>query len=146
MSRLTPRVCHRAVTSRPRSALTCRDQRTHSLFRRSHWPQTVTRKSERRQARETVAGYHEAQLAELVARVAEATDRFRNGELDAFDVDQVLLQYSRAAKELWKFCNTGDVELTARQAHEGLTIDWWERGAPTRGRPPANGGLPREPR
>ena len=36
---------------------------------------------ERRQAREAVAGYHEAKLGELVAHVAEAIDRFRGGEL-----------------------------------------------------------------
>ena len=47
-----------------------------------------------------MAGYHEAKLSELVAHVAEAIDRFRGGELDAFDVDHVLYQYSRAAKEL----------------------------------------------
>lgn len=90
----------------------------------------MSQKSERRQAREAVAGYHEAKLAELVAHVAESTDRFRGGELNAFDVDEVLFQYSRAAKELWKFCNIGDVELTAGQLREGPPIDWWERGAP----------------
>ena len=57
--------------------------------------------------------HHESNLAGLVALVAEATDRFRNGELKAFDVDEVLFHYSRAAKELWKFCNMPDVELTA---------------------------------
>lgn len=82
-----------------------------------------------------MAGNHESNLAGLVAHVARATDRFRNGELDAFDVDKVLFQYSRAAKELWKFCNVSDVEFTARQVHEGTPIDWWERGAPKRGRP-----------
>ena len=90
----------------------------------------MSQKSERRQAREAVAGYHEAKLAELVAHVAEAIDRFRGGELDAFDVDQVLFQYSRAAKELWKFCNIGDVELTANQLRGGPPFDWWGRGAP----------------
>ena len=90
----------------------------------------MSSKSERRQAREVVANYYESQLVELVTHVAEATDLYRDGELDAFAVDQVLLQYSRAAKELWKFCNLGDVEITARQAHDGPTIDWWKRGAP----------------
>jgi len=47
-------------------------------------------KSERRAARETVAAYHEARLAELVQRVGEAIDRFRVGEVDAFDIDQVI--------------------------------------------------------
>jgi len=59
-------------------------------------------KSERRAAREAVAEYHEARLAELVERVGDAVDRFRAGELDAFEADQVIFQYGRAAKELWK--------------------------------------------
>jgi hypothetical protein len=87
-------------------------------------------RSERRHARETVATYHEAQLSELVTHVAEAIDRFRTGELDVFGVDHVLFQYSRAAKELWKFCNMTDVEMTAQLTRDQLTIDWWERGAP----------------
>lgn len=90
----------------------------------------MTGKAERRQAREAVAAYHEARLADLVAHVAAAIDSFRLGELDAFDVDQVLFQYSRAAKELWKFCNLGHVEVTARHVHDEPPIDWWERGAP----------------
>lgn len=82
--------------------------------------------------REDVAAYHEAQLAGLVARVGEAIDRFRGGELDAFDVDQVLFQYSRAAKELWKFCNVGSVEIAAYIIRDEAPTDWWERGAPKR--------------
>ena len=62
----------------------------------------MSSKSERRAAREAVADYHEARLAELVQRVGEAVDRFRAGELDAFGVDQILFQYSRPAKKLWK--------------------------------------------
>ena len=69
-------------------------------------------------------------MAALVERVGSAIDRFRGGQLDAFDVDQVLFQYSRAAKELWKFCNLGDTELAANTVRERPTIDWWERGAP----------------
>jgi hypothetical protein len=46
-----------------------------------------------------VAEYHQAELDDLVARVGEAIDRYRAGDLDAFEVDQVLFQYSRAAKE-----------------------------------------------
>jgi hypothetical protein len=90
----------------------------------------VSRKAKRRQARDAVVDYQEARLAELVAHVTEAIDSFRGGELNAFDVDQVLFQYSRAAKELWKFCNLIDVEITARHVHESPSIDWWERGAP----------------
>ena len=85
----------------------------------------MSRKSERQQAREAVANYHLASLAELVAHVADAVDRFREGEIDAFDVDQVLFHYSRAAKGLWKFCNMGDVDMTANEVRGGLSIDWW---------------------
>ena len=93
----------------------------------------MSSKAERRAAREAVAAYHEAELVKLVERVGEATDGFRSGQLDAFEVDQVLLQYSRAAKELWKFCNLGSVELTASLINrDEPSIDWWERGAPRR--------------
>jgi hypothetical protein len=57
----------------------------------------VSEKSKRRQA---VAAYREAQLSKLVTHVAVEIDRFRDRELDAFNVDRVLFQYSRAAKEL----------------------------------------------
>jgi hypothetical protein len=73
----------------------------------------VSDKSERRAARSVIADYHQAQLGDLVAHVGEAVDRYRAGELDPFDVDRVLFQYSRAAKELWKFCNYLQVEHAA---------------------------------
>lgn len=90
----------------------------------------MSAKSERTAAREAVATYYEAQLAELVQRVAAAIDGFRAGEFNASDVDRALFQYSRAAKELWRFCNVGDVELAATAVLEGVRIDWWERAAP----------------
>jgi hypothetical protein len=90
----------------------------------------MSSKSERRAAREAVAAYHEAQLAALVERVGGAVDRFRDGELDAFEADQAMFQYSRAAKELWKFCNIPNVEFTARTIADRAPADWWDRGAP----------------
>ena len=95
-------------------------------------------KRERRADRALVAAYHEARLGELVEHVATAVDRFRAGESDAFAVDEVLHQYQRAARELWKFCwlagAGAGVERTARElremAAEGESIDWWELGAP----------------
>jgi hypothetical protein len=53
----------------------------------------VSEKAARRQARQEVAAYHEAELAELVAHVAGAIDQFRDGDLDPFDMDRVLFQY-----------------------------------------------------
>ena len=87
-------------------------------------------RSDRQAARAAVAAYHEAQLAVLVQRVGAAIDGFRGGELDAFDVDQAFFQYSRAAKELWKFCNLGDTEFAANIVRERPAVDWWQRGAP----------------
>jgi hypothetical protein len=92
----------------------------------------VPGKSERQEAREVVAAYHEEALGELVAHVAAAIDGFRSGDLDAFDVDRALFQFSRAAKELWKFCNMTDIERTADLLRKRPSIDWWERGAPKR--------------
>jgi hypothetical protein len=93
----------------------------------------VSVNSERKAARDAVAVYHEACLAELLGRVGRAIDSFRAGELDAFAVDSVLFQYSRSAKELWKFCNMVDVVMVAEDIRDRPPIDWWERGAP-RGR------------
>jgi hypothetical protein len=90
----------------------------------------VSDKSERRAARSVVAEYHQAELDGLVARVGEAIDRYRAGDLDAFDVDQVLFQYSRAAKKLWKYCNYLQVGMAAAMIREQPPHDWWERGAP----------------
>ena len=83
-----------------------------------------------RQAARAVAAYHEIQIAALVERVGAAIDRFRGGQLDAFAVDQVLFHYSRAAKELWQFCNLGDTELAANIVRERPAVDGRERGAP----------------
>jgi hypothetical protein len=52
--------------------------------------------------------------------------------MDAFEVDQVVFQYSRAAKELWKFCVLSDVEFAASLIDGGAPTDWWERGTPRR--------------
>jgi hypothetical protein len=90
----------------------------------------VSGKSERRAARSVVVNYHDAQLRALVDRVGKAIDRYRAGELEAFEIDRVLFQYSRAAKELWKFCNHLPVEVAAAIILEQSPTDWWERGAP----------------
>lgn len=89
----------------------------------------MSAKSDRRAAREAVAAYHEEQLGELVRPVKLAIERFQEGEIDAFEVDEVIFQYSRAAKELWKFCNMGHVEIAARIVRDEPPSDWWNRGA-----------------
>jgi hypothetical protein len=91
-------------------------------------------KSERRAARERVAAYYAAELAKLVEHVENAIARYRAGELDAIDVDDIIHHYSKAARELWKFCWSGGggshmlfvartLEIWAAEADE---VDWWE--------------------
>ena len=92
----------------------------------------MSSKAERKAALEAVGAYHEAELAALVGRVGDAVERFRAGELDAFETDLLIFQYSRAAKELWKFCTLNEAEFAASIINDGPTADWWERGAPKR--------------
>ncbi len=91
-------------------------------------------KAERRATRERVSTYYEAELAKLVEQVERAIARYRAGEIDVHDVDEVIRRYSKAARELWKFCWSGGsgshllfvartLELWAAEADE---VDWWE--------------------
>lgn len=90
----------------------------------------MTPNAEREAARRLVADYHEKQLGRLVERAGEAIDRYRAGDLDPFEVDRALFQYSRAAKELWKFCNLGGIEISALILRSDHSDDWWERAEP----------------
>ncbi|MBT9254582.1 hypothetical protein KMZ32_03890 [Phycicoccus sp. MAQZ13P-2] len=90
----------------------------------------MSSKSERRDARAVVAQYHEAQLQVLASHRGHALDRYRAGELDAFDIDRAAFQFHRAAKELWKFCSLGRAEITAATIIREPPDDWWELSAP----------------
>ena len=102
----------------------------------------VSTKADRRAARERVSAYHQSQLAELLRHVGAATDRYRAGEIDAYDMDETIHHYHRAAGELWKFCFSRGggthVELIAgildRMRADAEAIDWWERATPLRRR------------
>lgn len=99
----------------------------------------VDSKAERRAARERVARYHEESLASLISHVSTDLDRYRAGEIDAYEVDETIHHYHRATQELWKFCwgNSGGEHMLmiARIIDDpaySLDPDWWERGAPRR--------------
>jgi hypothetical protein len=89
----------------------------------------VGQESERAKALGVIRDYHAAELADLVSRVGDAVDRFRAGTGDAFEVDEVIFQYNRSAKELWKFCNLGDPYDIAAVIRTGGHRDWWATGA-----------------
>jgi hypothetical protein len=97
----------------------------------------------KRQADEAlVVGYHEARLGDLLERVREGFERYDSGELDAFELDELIHRYKKAARELWKFCgdrthgrSAGFLARTLEEMQKREeTIDWWERGNPERRR------------
>jgi hypothetical protein len=97
-------------------------------------------KAARRAARELVGAYHEAKLGELIEHVRDALARYDMGEIDAFDLDEVIHHYKLAARELWKFCVGGGAHVLFA-AHtlefweaERELPDWWGAGAPRRRR------------
>ena len=91
-------------------------------------------KAKRRAARELVGEYHERELLTLLERVREGFARLDAGEIDAFDLDELIHRYKRSTKELWKFCNLSRPETAAwmlEDAREqGEEVDWWAAGEP----------------
>lgn len=97
-------------------------------------------KAERQADRALVVSYHEARLADLLERVRDGFERYDSGKLDAFELDELIHRYKKAARELWKFCadmaggvSASFIARTLKEMQErGETIDWWERGNPER--------------
>jgi hypothetical protein len=97
-------------------------------------------KAERRAARELISAYHQSQLRALLDRVRVGFAQLDAGEIDEFDLDDLIHHYKRSAAKLWQFCgSTGGQWLqaarTLRYLHEtGEEPDWWEAGASRRDR------------
>lgn len=95
-------------------------------------------KAERRAARALVANYHEAELAKLIDRIRDGLARYDAGDIDAFELDDLIHHYQRATQKLWSFCvgAGGHVEMAARTLEwaqrEGEPPDWWAAGEPRR--------------
>lgn len=89
-----------------------------------------------------VISYHEARLADLLEQVRGGCERYDAGKLDAFELDELIHRYKKAARELWKFCgdrahgrSAGFIARTLEEMQEhDEAIDWWERGNPERRR------------
>jgi hypothetical protein len=95
-------------------------------------------KAERRAARAAVGAYHEAELARLLEYVREGLARYDAGEIDAFELDDLIHHYKRATQKLWSFCTGGGTHVysTARTLdwlrERGELPDWWEQATPRR--------------
>jgi hypothetical protein len=92
-------------------------------------------KGARRAARERIAAYHQEQLRALLERLRDGFARLDAGEIDEFDLDDLIHHYKRSANALWKFCgSSGGQWLHAANAlnylrEQGEEPDWWARGA-----------------
>ena len=99
-------------------------------------------KADRRASRELIAAYHQTQLRTLLEHVRAGFAQLDSGEIDEFEMDDLIHHYKRSAGELWKFCGSGGGQW--QQAANTLTYlrergeypDWRERGAPRRARSP----------
>jgi hypothetical protein len=96
-------------------------------------------KAERQAARELVARYHQAELRKLLDHVRDGFARLDAGDIDEFELDQVIHQYKKAAAKLWSFCGTsGGHWLQTANSLRYLENagepgrDWWEEAAPRR--------------
>jgi hypothetical protein len=91
-------------------------------------------RAQRRAARTAIAAYHEEQLGLLLERVRDGFARLDAGEIDVFELDELIHRYKQAARELWKFCDlSGGGPVRALRALEfrreqGDEPDWWEAG------------------
>jgi hypothetical protein len=84
-------------------------------------------KARRRAAGVLIDDFHERQLRGLLERVRDGFARMDAGEIDPFELDDLIHRYKRSAQKLWSFCSgTGsDRERAA------LTLEWWrEEGEP----------------
>jgi hypothetical protein len=101
-------------------------------------PEEPSEKAKRRAARQVVGEYHERELLRLLDRVREGFARLDAGEIDAFDLDELIHRYKRSARELWKFCNLSRSETVAWMIEDargqGEDVDWWAAGEPGRRR------------
>jgi hypothetical protein len=87
-----------------------------------------------------IATYHQAQLRGLLEHVRSGFVQLDAGEIDEFELDNLVYHYKRSAAELWKFCDytgIGALRTAATLTYlreEGREPDWWEAGTSRRER------------
>jgi hypothetical protein len=88
-------------------------------------------KAKRREARAIVGAYHQEQLRVLLEHVRDGFAQLDAGEIDEFDLDDIIHRYQGAARKLWSFCgSSGSQWLQAAPAlaymrDRGEEHDWW---------------------
>ncbi len=96
-------------------------------------------KARRRAARKMIGEYHETQLRLLLDHVRDGFDQLAAGEIDPFQLDELIHRYKRSVQKLWTFCgSSGSGWERAALTLEGLREqgeeepDWWAAGEPAR--------------
>ncbi|MBW3652354.1 MAG: hypothetical protein KY433_01930 [Actinobacteria bacterium] len=90
----------------------------------------------RREARAIIGAYHDEQLRALLEHVRTGFARLDAGEIDPFELDDLIHHYKRSARELWKFCGSSGSEweraarTLALLRDSGEEPDWWQAGTP----------------
>jgi hypothetical protein len=93
-------------------------------------------RARRREARELMGAYHEEQLRALLEHVRDGFARLDAGEIDQFELDDLIHRYKRSARELWKFCGQSGAgweratSMLALLREDGDEPDWWQAGEP----------------
>jgi hypothetical protein len=97
-------------------------------------------KAERRAARDMIVAYHQAQLRALLEHVRSGFAQLDAGDIDEFELDDLIFHYKKSAAKLWSFCDSsGRRSLGAASAltylrEEGREPDWWAAGGTRRER------------
>jgi hypothetical protein len=104
---------------------------------RSTDPERATEKAERRAAREVVAAYHQDALRQLLDHVRAGFVRLDAGEIDEFELDELIHRYKKAAAKLWTFCGPSGAhrQLAATMIQQARDRgesprDWWLEAEP----------------
>ena len=96
-------------------------------------------RAKRRAARHLISAYHQEQLRILLEHVRSGFAQLDSGEIDEFELDDLIYHYKRSAAGLWKFCELPRNATYAAGSitdlrEQGRELDWWEAGATLRNR------------
>jgi hypothetical protein len=97
-------------------------------------------RTRRREARQIIGAYHDEQLRALLEHVRDGFARLDRGELDAFELDDLIHRYRRSAQKLWTFCGSGGADWERAVSalefarEQGEEPDWWQAGGAPRRR------------
>lgn len=94
----------------------------------------------RQAGRQLIAAYHDEQLRLLLNHIRGSFTKFDAGEIDVFDLDEIIGHYKRSATKLENFCGfSGGQWLRAARnlayfREQDDEPDWWEAGSSRRDR------------